>query len=70
MAQNTWNANKDLVVGNDLWLYLVDLGHGDSAVPMTYAMATATTAALAYATSCSLEISADQLEAASKMSCR
>lgn len=70
MAQNTWNANKDLVVGNDLWLYLVDLGHGDSAVPMTYALATSSAMPIAYATSCSLEISADQLEAASKMSCR
>lgn len=68
-SQN-WSANADLVVGNDLWLYLIDLGHGDSASAMTYNMATATTAALAYATSCSLEISADQLEAASKMSCR
>ncbi len=66
-----WNANKDLIVGNDLWLYLVDLGHGASAVPMTYAMATGATAKpIAYATSCSLEISAENLEAASKMSCR
>lgn len=74
MANNTqnWSANADLVVGNDLWLYLVDLGSAKegTASAMTYGMATATTAALAYATSCSLEISADQLEAASKMSCR
>lgn len=69
MAQ-TWNANKDLIVGNDLWLYLVLLGHGESAVPMTYELAVNSGAPIAYATSCSLEISADQLEASSKMSCR
>lgn len=66
-----WNANSDLIVGNDLWLYLVDLGHGASAVPMTYSLATGATAeALAYATSCNFEMNADTLEGASKMSCR
>lgn len=66
-----WNANSDLIVGNDLWLYLVDLGDGASAVPMTYTLATGATAeALAYATSCSFEMTADTLEGASKMSCR
>lgn len=71
MAQTTtWNANKDLIVGNDLWCYIVDLGHGESAVPMTYELATTSAAPIAYATSCSLEISAEQLQASSKMSCR
>lgn len=70
MASTNWNANKDLIVGNDLWLYLVDLGHGVSAVPMTYNLAISSAAPIAYATSCSLEISADQLQASSKMSCR
>ena len=69
MAQNNWSANADLIVGNDLWLYIVDLGHGDAASAMTYAMA-ASAVAIAYATSCSLELSADELTAASKMSCR
>ena len=69
MAQNVWSANKDLIVGNDLWLYLVDLGHGDAATAMTYSMAE-NAKAIAYATSCSLELSADELTAASKMSCR
>ena len=69
MAQNSWSANKDLIVGNDLWLYIVDLGHGDAASAMTYDMAS-NAKAIAYATSCSLELSADNLEASSKMSCR
>ena len=67
-----WNANSDLIVGNDLWLYLVDLGSGNEASAMTYAMATssASSQALAYATSCNFEMNADTLEGASKMSCR
>ena len=64
-----WNANKDLILGNDMWLYLVDLGHGESAGPMTYSLVESAQP-VAYATSCSLEMTADNLEAASKMSCR
>lgn len=60
-----WSANNDLIKGNDLWLYLVELG--DSA--MTSGMV-ATAKVLAYSQSCSLEVNADTLDVTTKLSCR
>lgn len=60
-----WSVNNDLINGNDLWLYLVDLG--DSA--MTSGMV-ATAKVMAYSQSCSLEVNADTLDVTSKLSCR
>ena len=60
-----WSANNDLIKGNDLWLYLVELG--DSA--MTSGMV-ATAKVLAYSQSCSLEVNADTLDVTTKLACR
>ena len=60
-----WSANNDLVKGNDLWLYLVDLNGGAMASGMVE-----TAKVVAYAQSCSLEINADTLDVTSKLSCR
>ena len=60
-----WNVNTDLVKGNDLNVYLVDLG----ASAMTSGMV-ASAKVIAYATSCSFEISSDSIDVTSKLSCR
>ena len=60
-----WSVNNDLVKGNDLWLYLVELG--DSA--MTSGMV-ATAKVLAYSQSCSLEVNVDTLDVTTKLNCR
>ena len=60
-----WSVNNDLIKGNDLWLYLVELG--DSA--MTSGMV-ATAKVLAYSQSCSLEVNADTLDVTTKLACR
>ena len=61
-----WSVNNDLVKGNDLWLYLVDLGTGGT---MTSGMVE-DAKVVAYAQSASLEINADTLDVTSKLSCR
>lgn len=60
-----WSVNNDLVKGNDMWLYLVDLGTS----AMTSGMVS-TAKVVAYAQSCSLEINADTLDVTTKLSCR
>lgn len=60
-----WSVNNDLVKGNDMWLYLVDLNGG----AMTSGMVS-TAKVVAYAQSCSLQVDADTLDVTSKMSCR
>ena len=60
-----WSVNNDLIKGNDLWLYLVELE--DSA--MTSGMV-ATAKVLAYSQSCSLEVNADTLDVTTKLACR
>ena len=60
-----WNVNTDLIKGSDLNLYLVELGDE----PMTSGKV-ATAKVIAYATSCSFEISSDALDVSSKLSCR
>ena len=60
-----WNANTDLIKGNDFWLYLIELG--DSA--MTSGMVS-TSKVVAYSQSCSLEINADTLDITTKLACR
>lgn len=60
-----WSVNTDLIKGNDLNLYLVDLSGGT----MTSGMVS-TAKVIAYAQSCSLEINADTLDVTSKLSCR
>lgn len=60
-----WNVNTDLIKGNDLNLYLVDLqGSG-----MTSGMVE-TAKVIAYATSCNFEVNSDTLDVTSKLSCR
>lgn len=60
-----WSVNNDLVKGNDMWLYLVDLnGSG-----MTSGMVSSAKV-VAYAQSCSLQVDADTLDVTSKLSCR
>lgn len=66
MANQTWSVNGDLVKGNDMFLYLVDLSSGET---MTADKVSAATV-IAYSTSCSLEVNADTLDVTSKMSCR
>lgn len=61
-----WNVNKDLVKGNDMYLYLVELGDDAS---MTSGMVE-TAKVVAYATSCSLQADADTMDVSSKFSCR
>lgn len=60
-----WSVNTDLVNGNDMWLYLVDLSGGT----MTSGMV-ATAKVLAYSQSASLEINADTLDVTTKLACR
>lgn len=60
-----WSVNSDLVKGNDMWLYLVDLNGGG----MTSGMVS-DAKVVAYAQSCSLEVNADTLDVTSKLSCR
>ena len=60
-----WSVNKDLIKGNDMWLYLVELGESS----MTSGMV-ATAKVLAYSQSCSLEVNADTLDVTTKLACR
>lgn len=60
-----WNAGSDLIKGNDMFLYIVDL-NGSAMTSGSVSSAKV----LAYATSCSLEINADTLDTTSKLSCR
>ena len=60
-----WSVNNDLIKGNDMWLYLVELGES----AMTSGMV-ADAQVLAYSQSCSLEVNADTLDVTSKLSCR
>lgn len=60
-----WNVNTDLIKGNDLNLYLVELGEN----AMTSGMV-ADAKVVAYATSCSFEITSDTIDVSSKLSCR
>lgn len=53
MAEHIWNANEDLINGNEFQLYL-----------------TSGKTILAYATSCSLQVSRETTSTASKFSCR
>lgn len=55
MAKSTYNANTDLVKGNDLYLYLYS---GDTAE------------VLAFATSCSLQVDQETIDTSNKMMCR
>lgn len=61
-----WSVNNDLINGNDMFLYLVDLGTGGT---MTSGMVSSAKV-VAYAQSASLEINADTLDVTSKLSCR
>ena len=60
-----WSVNTDLVKGNDMWLYLVDLSGGT----MTSGMVS-NAKVLAYSQSCSFEINSDTLDVTTKLSCR
>ena len=60
-----WSVNSDLVKGNDMWLYLVDLSGGT----MTSGMVQ-NAKVLAYSQSCSFEINSDTLDVTTKLSCR
>jgi hypothetical protein len=68
MAQN-WSVKDDLVKGNDLNLYLVKLASGETMSDEIVAN-TGKTKVIAYATSCSFEISSDSIDVTSKLSCR
>ena len=61
-----WSVQNDLIKGNDMWLYLVDLGTGGT---MTSGMVESAKV-VAYSQSCSFEINADTLDVTSKLSCR
>lgn len=61
-----WSVNNDLVNGNDMWLYLVDLGTGGT---MTSGMVQ-DAKVLAYSQSASLEVNADTLDVTTKLACR
>lgn len=60
-----WSLNNDLIKGNDMWLYLVELGES----AMTSGMV-ADAKVLAYSQSCSFEINSDTLDVTTKLSCR
>ena len=61
-----WSVNNDLIKGNDMWLYLVDLGSGGT---MSSGMVSSSKV-VAYSQSCSFEINADTLDVTSKLACR
>lgn len=56
-----WNANEDLILGDNLLLYIVSGGTTPTA---------ANAEVLAYATSCSLQIDSETIDTSSKFSCR
>lgn len=60
-----WSTNADLVKGNDMWLYLIDLSGGT----MTSGLVE-DAKVLAYSQSCSFEINSDTLDVTTKLSCR
>lgn len=65
-----WNVNNDLIKGNDLNLYLVALEDSTGGtIEMTSGLCE-DAEVLAYATSASLEMNADNMTADSKLSCR
>lgn len=61
-----WSVSNDLIKGNNMWLYLVDLGTGGT---MTSGMVE-DAKVLAYSQSCSFEINSDTLDVTTKLSCR
>lgn len=59
-----WNTKTDLVKGDNLLFYLISgATTGDT-------ITSATTKVLAYATSCSIQVDGEELEASSKFSCK
>ena len=63
-----WSVNNDLINGNDMFLYLVDISAEGAEMNGTSAISASQV--VAYATSCSLEVNADTLDTTSKFSCR
>lgn len=61
-----WSVSNDLIKGNDMWLYITELGTGGT---MTSGMVS-TAKVVAYSQSCSFEINADTLDVTSKLACR
>lgn len=63
----TYDVNKDLVNGNDLFLYIFT---PSTAITAASSFTSANTDVLAFATSCSLQIDGETIDTSNKMSCR
>ena len=61
-----YNANKDLVMGDELYLYIFT---PNSAITASTNFTSANTEVLAFATSCSLQIDGETVDTSNKMSC-
>lgn len=62
-----YNVNKDLVNGDDIFLYLYTPG---TAITHASSFTSANTEVLAFATSCSLQVDGETIDTSNKMSCR
>ena len=62
-----YNVNKDLVMGDDLFLYIYT---ASTAITAATDFTSANTEVLAFATSCSLQIDGETIDTSNKMSCR
>ena len=63
----TYDVNKDLVMGDDLFLYIYE---PSSAITAATDFTSANTNVIAFATSCSLQIDGETIDTSNKMSCR
>ena len=63
----TYNVNKDLVQGDDLFLYVFT---ASTAITAASSLTSANTDVLAFATSCALQIDGETIDTSNKMSCR
>lgn len=62
-----YDVNKDLVNGNDVFLYLFT---PSTSITAASSFTSANTNVLAFATSCSLQIDGETIDTSNKMSCR
>lgn len=63
----TYNVNKDLVNGDDLFLYVYE---PSTAITATTSLTSANTNVIAFATSCSLQVDGETIDTSNKMACR
>ena len=63
----TYDVNKDLVMGDNIFLYIYT---PSTAITAASAFTSANTEVIAFATSCSLQVDGETIDTSNKMSCR